>query len=232
MKAAVITFPGSNCDDDAFDTLRRFGGFEVQRIWHKDRPSLEGVNLVVLPGGFSYGDYLRCGAMAALSPVMEEVKRFAEKGGLVLGICNGFQILCESRLLPGTLTMNESQKFICKDVSMRVEKSGGAWATGLQVGEVVSYPVAHGDGRYWIDEAGLGQLEHNGQVLLRYSDASGKVAADFNPNGSTANIAGICNERGNVFGLMPHPERATEHRSQHGLKLWKSIQTVLTGGAA
>lgn len=232
MKAAVVTFPGSNCDDDAFDTLSRLSGFQTQRVWHKDRVSFAGVELVVLPGGFSYGDYLRCGAMAALSPVMEGVKEFAANGGLVIGICNGFQILCESRLLPGTLTFNETQKFICKDVFLRVEQTIAPWTGLMKAGEIVSYPIAHGDGRYWIDETGLADIEKNGQVLLRYCNAQGQVAKEHNPNGSVANIAGIRNARGNVFGLMPHPERATEHRSRDGVKLWQSIQTALQGAPA
>jgi len=223
MKAAVVTFPGSNCDDDAVYALSKFAGFETNSVWHKERPSFGEHQLVVLPGGFSYGDYLRCGAVASLAPVMQSVKEYAERGGLVLGICNGFQILCESGLLPGALTFNESQKFICKDVALKTTNVRAPWTSEMKVGEQVEWPIAHGDGRYWTDPDGLAKLQANKQVLFTYSQ---------NPNGSVGDIAGICNERGNVFGLMPHPERATEFRSQHGMKLWKSITTSLKAGAA
>lgn len=218
MKTAVITFPGSNCEDDAFDTLGRVCGFESRRIWHKDRADFSSTDLVVLPGGFSYGDYLRCGAIAALSPVIEDVKAFAAQGGRVIGICNGFQILCESGLLPGALTMNANRKFVCKDVPLRTTAARAPWTTLYAKDETVSFPIAHGDGRYWIDDTGLADLRAKNQILFTYVE---------NPNGSVADIAGICNEAGNVFGLMPHPERASELRSRHGMKLWKSISENL-----
>ncbi len=220
MKAAVVTFPGSNCDDDTFDTLSRLVGFETKRVWHKDSVSFADFQLVVLPGGFSYGDYLRCGAIAALSPVMQGVKEFAEQGGLVLGICNGFQILCESRLLPGSLTLNEGRGFICRDTTLKTQASRAPWTSQMKAGENVRFPIAHGDGRYWIDDEGLAKLKEKQQILFTYTE---------NPNGSTADIAGICNERGNVFGLMPHPERATEFRGQDGKKLWSAITQALQG---
>jgi phosphoribosylformylglycinamidine synthase len=220
MRAAVITFPGSNCDDDAVDTLSRLAGFQTDRVWHKEPASFDGYDLVVLPGGFSYGDYLRCGAIAALSPVMEGVKAFAESGGFVLGICNGFQILCESRLLPGSLTMNEGRNFICQDTLLKTAACRAPWTSEMQEGENVNFPIAHGDGRYWIDAEGLARLQKNRQILFTYAQ---------NPNGSTADIAGICNEEGNVFGLMPHPERATELRSQDGKKLWASVAKAVQG---
>ncbi len=217
MNTAVVTFPGSNCDDDARDTLARVMECSVKAVWHKDRLSFSDFDLVVLPGGFSYGDYLRCGAMASLSPVMEGIKEFAAKGGRVLGICNGFQILCEAGLLPGALTINAGQKFICKDVSLKVENSVAPWTCEWKVAEKAVFPIAHGDGRYWIDEAGLAKLKSQNQILFTYLE---------NPNGSTGDIAGIRNEQGNVFGLMPHPERASELRSRDGLKLWKSIRSL------
>lgn len=210
MNAAVVSFPGSNCDEDAFDTLSRRLGVPTTRVWHKETNDFAGVDLVVLPGGFSYGDYLRCGAMAALSPIMQSVSSFADRGGFVLGICNGFQILCEAKLLPGALTLNESRRFICREVELKTRFVRAPWNSVLNPGETVHLPIAHGDGRYWIDPAGLEALEQNQQILFTYED---------NPNGSVAGIAGICNERGNVFGLMPHPERAVEQ----GKKIWDSV---------
>ncbi len=210
MKAAVVTFPGSNCDEDAFDALSRCLGVATTRVWHKETNDFSGVDLVVLPGGFSYGDYLRCGAMAALSPIMQSVSAFAERGGFVLGICNGFQILCEAKLLPGALTLNESRRFICRDVVLKARFVRSPWNSLLGQGAAVTLPIAHGDGRYWIDPAGLEALEQKQQVLFTY---------EKNPNGSVADIAGICNEAGNVFGLMPHPERAVEQ----GRKIWDSV---------
>jgi phosphoribosylformylglycinamidine synthase subunit PurQ / glutaminase len=213
MKAAIITFPGSNCDEDARYTLAQ-QGFEVESVWHKQARTFENHQLVVLPGGFSYGDYLRCGAIAALSPVMDGVKKFADKGGAVLGICNGFQTLCEAGLLPGALVSNEKLKFVCKTVGLRVTGVRAPWTSELKSEEVLKIPVAHGDGRYWIDTDGLETLKKNQQVLFSY---------DENPNGSVGNIAGVCNEKGNVFGLMPHPERATDLGSKDGVKFWKSV---------
>ncbi len=233
MKAAVITFPGSNCDDDVVYTLREFAKFDVTTLWHQERPALGEFQLVVVPGGFSYGDYLRSGAVAALSPVMEKVKEYAGNGGLVLGICNGFQILCEARLLPGALAKNESSKFQCKDVYLKVEDTNTPWTNQMKPGEVVQYPIAHGDGRYVceIDSKSLADVDG---VLLTYCDAKGKNLPEANPNGSQLAIAGISNKARNVFGLMPHPERATDLRSQHGKKLWNSLLSHLNakGGNA
>lgn len=223
MKTAIITFPGSNCEDDLFYTFGQSCGFRVDRIWHKDRPDFSNYDLIALPGGFSYGDYLRCGAMASLSPVMEKVKEAAHQGKLVLGICNGFQILCESGLLPGALTRNEKQLFACKDVFLRVESNESPWTCEMKLGDTVSYPIAHGDGRYVVDEAHLPQLQSNGQILMTYVDAHGKISPGSNPNGSSFSIAGVCNEKKNVFGLMPHPERATDLRSRDGEKMWASV---------
>ena len=206
MKAGVVTFPGSNCDEDLAYALS-LSGFEVSSLWHKDSPDLSEFKLVVLPGGFSYGDYLRTGAMAAVSPIMQSVKQFAGQGGLVLGICNGLQILCEAGLLPGALVRNNSLKFICKDVALNVEDTNNPWTSHLKKNDTLIYPIAHGDGRYVTDEPSYNAMKEKGQILLTYKN---------NPNGSAHDIAGLCNETKNVFGLMPHPERATDLRSQDG----------------
>jgi phosphoribosylformylglycinamidine synthase len=218
MKTGIITFPGSNCDDDANDSLMRAGGFELTRLWHKDTPELSDYKLIVLPGGFSYGDYLRCGAMAARSPIMEKVIEFAKQGGLVIGICNGFQILCESGLLPGALARNLSLNFICKDTQVTVETSNTPWTHSIEAHSTLSLPIAHGEGRYMISEEGYRELIDNDQIVLTYQD---------NPNGSTHHIAGVCNKKKNVLGLMPHPERASDLRSKDGLKMWQSLKSFL-----
>lgn len=208
MKASVIVFPGSNCDRDvkvAFEAV----GADVSMVWH-DGHDLPESDIVVVPGGFSYGDYLRCGAMAAHSPVMREVKAHAEKGGYVLGICNGFQILTESGLLPGTLMQNSSLKFICKDVHLKVENTGGAFTSGYEKDSTIRIPIAHHEGNFFATQDALKAIEDNGQVAFRYADAAGAVNDNANPNGSLNNIAGIYNKQGNVLGLMPHPERLWE----------------------
>jgi phosphoribosylformylglycinamidine synthase subunit PurQ / glutaminase len=214
MKAGVVTFPDSNCDDDLRYTLEKVAGFETKMLWHKDSPSLADYDLICLPGGFSYGDYLRCGAMASLSPIMEKVKEFASNGGLVLGICNGFQILCEARLLPGALARNESLLFQCKDVPLKVESNSSPWTLEMKAGETLSYPIANGEGRFILGDEDFAKLSANGQILLTYVT---------NPNGSEHSIAGIANTQKNVFGLMPHPERASDLRSGDGMKLWASV---------
>ena len=216
MKFAVIRFPGSNCDQDCFYALNNLPGASAEYVWHKDS-SLAGFDAVVVPGGFSYGDYLRCGAIARFSPIMQSVREFAAAGGLVIGICNGFQILCESGLLPGALVRNRDLHFICEHVPVRVEQTNSPFTNTLQVGDVLNLPIAHGEGCYFADDATIQQLNADGRVLLRY--------ADPNPNGSRENIAGICNEGRNVFGLMPHPERACDARlgSIDGLALFQSI---------
>jgi phosphoribosylformylglycinamidine synthase len=219
MRAVVVEFPGSNCEDDCVYALESLA-FEVERWWHKDDFALEAGDLVVLPGGFSYGDYLRCGAMAALSPAMETIKEFAGAGGHILGICNGFQILCEAGLLPGVLLRNATGRFICKDVELVVVNVETPWTNAMEQKREVILPVAHGDGRYWADDATLDRLEANGQVVFRY--------AGTNPNGAARSIAGIMNERGNVLGMMPHPERATTLRSGDGQLLWESIRRFST----
>ena len=209
MKFGIIVFPGSNCDRDMMHALRDDLKQETIMLWHKDRDlgMFTKEDCIVLPGGFSYGDYMRCGALARFSPMMEEVISFARDGGKVLGVCNGFQILCEAGLLPGVLLQNDHQKFVCKNVYI---KSGSAQnLIGQHVGgQVMMIPVAHGEGRYHADAATLKQLHDNKQVLFRYCDAQGEVHISANPNGAVNNIAGICNEGRNVFGMMPHPERA------------------------
>lgn len=209
MKTAVIVYPGSNCDRDAKTVLEAVTGKTPHMVWHKET-ALPEVDLVMLPGGFSYGDYLRSGAMAARSPIMEEVKKHASKGGYVLGVCNGFQILTETGLLPGTLMRNRDQKFICKNVHLRVETARSDFTKAYQHGQVIEVPVAHHDGCYTADELTLKKLNYQEQVAFRYCDANGEVNDATNPNGSAENIAGIFNESRNVLGMMPHPERHAE----------------------
>ena len=223
MKAAIIRFPGSNCDQDCHLALRDFG-VEVDYVWHKDT-SVAGCDLIVLPGGFSYGDYLRCGAIARFSPIMPSVKNAAAAGTPVLGICNGFQILCEAGLLPGALIRNRSLHFICEHIRVRVENTATAWTGAATAGQVLRIPIAHGEGSYTADPETLRELNRNRQILLRYCDARGAVTDAANPNGSAENIAGLCNAAGNVFGLMPHPERACDARlgSADGRILFDSI---------
>lgn len=223
-----MQFPGSLDDRDAWYALCRVMGAEATLLWHRQR-ELGGVQCVVLPGGFSYGDYLRCGAIARFAPIMESVTRFAAQGGLVLGICNGFQILCESGLLPGALVRNQGLSFICERVWLRVENAQTPF-TGLgRPGELWRLPIKHGEGRYVVSGAELARLEQRGQIVLRYVDSAGRTGPDANPNGSLNSIAGVCNERFNVFGLMPHPEHAVEKLlgGEDGLKLFRSIEAHL-----
>jgi phosphoribosylformylglycinamidine synthase I len=224
MRWAVIQFPGSNCDQDVIHVLKNVLGQEVNVIWHKDT-SLQGADAVVLPGGFSYGDYLRCGAIARFSPVMPAVKEAAAQGKTVLGICNGFQILCEAGLLPGVLVRNASLHFRCETRAVRVENAQSRFTRDYTAGQVLHLPIAHGEGNYVADEATLDALFANRQVLFTYSDARGQVTDDSNPNGSGRHIAGITNRAGNVLGLMPHPERASEKilGSDDGLALFTSL---------
>jgi phosphoribosylformylglycinamidine synthase subunit PurQ / glutaminase len=202
MKFGVVVFPGSNCDRDIQDALQNDFNKEVVMLWHKDKDlsMFSKSDAIIVPGGFSYGDYLRCGAIARFSPMMQQVVEFAKEGGKVLGICNGFQILCESHLLPGVLLRNANQQFICKNVFL---KGAGSEDRPLKI------PIAHGEGRFYADEQTLNKLEENNQVIYRYCDESGNITSDANPNGAVRNIAGICNTERNVFGMMPHPERAT-----------------------
>ncbi|HEY2524849.1 MAG TPA: phosphoribosylformylglycinamidine synthase subunit PurQ [Candidatus Binataceae bacterium] len=226
MKWGVVRFPGSLDDADALWALGHVMGQEARALWHKDE-DLAGVQCVVLPGGFSYGDYLRCGAIARFAPIMKSVVRFANDGGLVLGICNGFQILCEAHLLPGALMRNRSLSFICERVSVRVENAATPFTCAARQGEVLRLPIKHGEGLYVAPADELRAMEERGQVLLRYTDAAGRERDDANPNGSTHAIAGIANESFNVFGLMPHPEHAVEAAlgGEDGLKIFRSIAT-------
>ncbi|MBI1807891.1 MAG: phosphoribosylformylglycinamidine synthase subunit PurQ [Ignavibacteria bacterium] len=223
-KFGVIVFPGSNCDHDAYYTLKHVLHQDTRFLWHKNS-SLEGVDVVILPGGFSYGDYLRCGAIARFSPIMKEVISFARAGGVVLGICNGFQILCEAGLLPGALLRNECLTFVCKFVHVRVEHAATRFTSVCASGEVLEIPIAHGEGNYFADESTLDQLERNNQILFRYVEQDGSITQRANPNGSVRNIAGIVNEGGNVMGLMPHPERASDPVLGHtdGQRIFLSV---------
>lgn len=208
MRFGVVVFPGSNCEADTFYALQEVLGQKVRYLWHRSA-DLEGVDAVILPGGFTYGDYLRPGALARFAPIMASVAEFAAKGGPVLGICNGFQVLTEAGLLPGALRRNRDLRFHCETVRIRVESEKSLFTAGLG-GRVLEMPIAHGEGNYYVDVAELERLEERGQVIFRYVDAAGKPGPAANPNGSIANIAGVANERGNVLGMMPHPERAVE----------------------
>ncbi|HLY37780.1 MAG TPA: phosphoribosylformylglycinamidine synthase subunit PurQ [Candidatus Binatia bacterium] len=232
MRWGVVVFPGSLDDRDALRAAERILGDEAVPLWHKDR-DLHGVDCVVLPGGFSYGDYLRCGAMAKCAPVMESVARHAAAGGVVLGICNGFQVLCEAGLLPGALVRNRSLSFVCDTVTVRVEATDTPFTHGCRPGQVLALPIKHGEGCYVADEGTLAALERDARVVFRYVDRAGEPTAEANPNGSLRNIAGICSERRNVVGLMPHPEHAVERLvgGEDGLVLFRSAQAWLAQGA-
>lgn len=221
-KFGVVVFPGSNCDHDAYYALKKVLGYEVNFLWHKDK-DIKNSDVIVLPGGFSYGDYLRTGAIARFSPIMDKVIDFAINGGIVIGICNGFQILLEAGLLPGVMQKNSSLKFICKDVYLRVENKDTIFSRG--VSDVVKIPVAHGEGNYFADEETVRQLQENNQIVFRYSSASGDTDPLYNANGSILNIAGIMNKGGNILGMMPHPERACDPvlKKQDGIMIFRSI---------
>ena len=231
MKFAVIVFPGSNCDHDAYHAVRDVLGQDADYVWHKDT-DLKGADVVILPGGFAHGDYLRCGAMARFSPIMREVRAFAERGGPVLGICNGFQVLLESGLLPGAMLRNRSLKFQCEQVHIRVEQTDTPFTLAGRRGQVLRIPIAHGEGNYFAEPDLIARLEANRQVVFRYTNAAGAVVDDANPNGSAAAIAGLCNEARNVVGLMPHPERACEPvlGSADGLLIFESVIAALKTG--
>jgi phosphoribosylformylglycinamidine synthase len=231
MKFGVIIFPGSNCDHDAYWTVQTVANQPVTFLWHESS-DLENCDAIVVPGGFAYGDYLRTGAIAKFSPVMESVRRFAAGGGLVLGICNGFQILCESGLLPGALLRNTGLKFVCKPVHVRVENADTPFTNACQEGEVLTLPIAHMEGNYFCDESTLSDLQSEKRVVFRYCNSMGEISAEANPNGSLDNIAGICNREGNVMGLMPHPERASESALGYtqGLKIFQSMIGSMVSG--
>ena len=225
MKFGVVIFPGSNCDMDIFYVLKNILKQNVVKLWHKET-DLQGVDFIVIPGGFSYGDYLRSGAIAKFSPIMNQIIGFANSGGYVLGICNGFQILTESQLLPGALLHNTSHKFICKNIYLKVSSSN-TLITNLYSTDPIKIPIAHGEGRYYANQKTINELVENDQILFNYCDQKGYITEDSNPNGSILNIAGICNTERNVFGMMPHPERASdaELNNQDGKILFNSIIT-------
>ena len=214
-RIAVLVFPGSNCDHDAYHAAAHVFGQDARFVWHKEE-SVGAADLVIVPGGFSYGDYLRSGAIARFSPVMHDVVRHARDGGLVMGVCNGFQVLCEAGLLPGALLRNAGLRFVCRDAHLRVENAETPFTNAAGAGDVLTIPVAHGDGNYTADEATLDELEATGRVVFRYVTAAGEATPEANPNGSARNIAGVVNAGGNVLGMMPHPERCVEALLDHG----------------
>ena len=228
MKFGVVIFPGSNCDEDVIHVLEKVMGQEVIRLWHKDH-DLQGAEFIILPGGFSFGDYLRSGAIARFSPIMQQVIQFANNGGYVLGICNGFQILTEAGLLPGALLHNTNRKFICRNIHMKAQTSNSLITAQISPERALKIPVAHGEGNYFADAELLQSLKDNDQILFRYRDESGNVTPDANPNGSLENIAGITNKDRNVFGFMPHPERAADTilANEDGLAIFESILSIV-----
>jgi phosphoribosylformylglycinamidine synthase I len=228
MKFGVVIFPGSNCDEDIIYVLEKIMGQQVVRLWHKDH-DLQGVDFVVLPGGFSFGDYLRSGAISRFSPIMQEVIQFAAKGGYVMGICNGFQILTEAGLLDGALLHNENRKFICRNIYLKPQTTKSLLTAQLIQEQAYKIPIAHGEGNYFADADTIKALNDNEQILFRYCDEAGNIVAEANPNGSLQNIAGICNTNRNVFGLMPHPERASDSllANEDGLAIFESILSLV-----
>jgi phosphoribosylformylglycinamidine synthase len=228
MKFGVIVFPGSNCDHDAYHVVSKHVGQPVDFVWHKET-NLDQYDAVLIPGGFSYGDYLRAGALAKFSPVMTAVKEFAASGKFVFGVCNGFQILCEAGLLPGALIRNSNLHFVCKHVNVRVENAELPYTSELESGEVLSLPIAHAEGNYVCDDQTFAELENNKQIIFRYCDEAGDLTDKSNPNGSRSNIAGICNAEGNVLGMMPHPERACEELlgSNDGRDIFRSLTNAI-----
>jgi phosphoribosylformylglycinamidine synthase subunit PurQ / glutaminase len=228
MKFGIVILPGSNCDHDAMHVTKTVLGADAEFLWHKDT-DLKGADCVIIPGGFAYGDYLRAGALAKFAPIMEPIKRHAAEGGLVFGICNGFQVLTEVGLLPGALMRNEHLRFVSRDVFLRVEETDTPFTSELEAGQVLRSPIAHGEGSYFADDATLDELERNRQVIFRYCDDKARVTRESNPNGSSRNIAGICNASRNVLGMMPHPERCSEPLlgNADGLAIFKSLASSL-----
>ncbi len=228
MKFGVVIFPGSNCDEDMIYVLQNTLQQKVERLWHKDK-NLKGCDFIILPGGFSYGDYLRSGAIARFSPIMEKVISHAENGGLLLGVCNGFQVLTEARLVPGALLHNNFRRFSCKNVFITPQNSDLTITNKMVKDKAYKIPIAHGEGNFYADSDTLKKMNANGQIIFRYCDAEGKITAEANPNGSIENIAGVCNEHKNVFGMMPHPERAADVHlgNTDGLFLFKSIVNLV-----
>ena len=229
MKIGVITFPGSNCDHDMIYALKSFSTNEVINLWHKNT-SIESCDLIVLPGGFSYGDYLRSGAIAQFSPIMKEVIKHANNGGLVLGVCNGFQILCETGLLPGTLLHNNNQKFICKNIYIKAQSSSAIISSSLDKNIAYKIPIAHAEGRYYANENVLKELNENDQIIFRYCNEDAQINYNTNPNGALENIAGVCNKNKNVFGMMPHPERAVDEvlNNTDGRAIFESLLNLVS----
>jgi phosphoribosylformylglycinamidine synthase len=232
MKFAVVVFPGSNCDHDAYHAVKHVLGQDAEFVWHRDT-SLSDADAVILPGGFAHGDYLRTGAIARFSPIMREVRTFADAGGPVLGICNGFQVLLEAGLLPGAMLRNRSVRFQCEHVFVRVEQTDTPFTLGCRRGQILKIPIAHGEGNFYAEPETIERLERNRQVIFRYTSAAGDVTDEANPNGSANNIAGLCSDRRNVVGLMPHPERACELQlgSADGLAVLQSVVKYVTQGA-
>jgi phosphoribosylformylglycinamidine synthase I len=230
MRFGIVVLPGSNCDHDALHVTKDVLGAEAVMLWHKDT-DLQGADCVIIPGGFAYGDYLRAGALAKFAPIMEPIRRHAQSGGLVLGICNGFQVLTEVGLLPGALMRNQHLRFLGRDVHIRTEETDTPFTSLYAPGQVLRVPIAHGEGNYFADEATLDELETNRQVIFRYCEPNGELTSAANPNGSARNIAGICNRERNVLGLMPHPERCAESilGNADGLVMFRSVATVLRG---
>ena len=228
MKFGIVVFPGSNCDEDLVYTLQDVLNQEVVKLWHKDT-SIQGCDFIMVPGGFSYGDYLRSGAIARFSPIMDEVIHHANRGGYVMGICNGFQILTEAKLLPGALVHNHSRKFICKNVFLKADNNDNLITHNLLLDSVFKVPIAHGEGNFFANQDELKQIEDNGQVLFRYCDAGGNITEESNPNGALNNIAGVCTDKKNVFGMMPHPERASDFELSNtdGRVIFESILAQL-----
>lgn len=228
MKFGVVVFPGSNCDEDMVYVLQNIMNQKVERLWHKEK-DLKGCDFIVLPGGFSYGDYLRSGAIARFSPIMEKVIAHAENGGYLMGVCNGFQILTEANLVPGALLHNTERKFICKNVYLKADNNDALITSSLDLNKAYKIPIAHGEGNFHTDADTLKAMKKNGQILFRYCDAEGNVTPESNPNGSLENIAGVCNAKKNVFGMMPHPERAADKNLSNtdGLAIFNSIVSMV-----
>lgn len=228
MKFAVVVFPGSNCDHDAFNSIKNYANYDVEYLWHKDTSIPNDVSCIVLPGGFSYGDYLRCGAIAQFSPLMKEVVKFANSGKYVIGICNGFQILTETELLPGALVRNQYLHFICKDVHLKIMNRNTAF-THKFTSDIIRIPIAHGEGNYIAEQDTIKELEDNHQIVFKYTDKEGNIIPEANPNGSINNIAGIINKQGNVLGMMPHPERYCDNLigGNDGLQVFNSLANYI-----
>ncbi|PKL86700.1 MAG: phosphoribosylformylglycinamidine synthase I [Ignavibacteriae bacterium HGW-Ignavibacteriae-1] len=230
MKFGIVVFPGSNCDHDAYHAASVNAGFGAQYLWHKDTLIPDDIDCIILPGGFSYGDYLRCGAVAQFSPLMKEVKKFGESGKYVVGICNGFQILTETGMLPGALLKNENLNFICKDTNLKVISNDSAFTSAYNKGDIINIPIAHGEGNYYADDDTLKMLEDENLIVFKYSSPDGIIEKQYNPNGSVNNIAGIISKKGNILGMMPHPERYSDTQlgCDDGISIFKSIARSLS----